>query len=331
LSNIFILFFNYSTGGTQDIIYTASSLDWISGIKAALIGVVSGAPRIISNQPFSTDRFVKIVKQHLATTCHLTHTQFQEVFSSPLATPESLSSLQILTFGGGWVSARTIRAAQEILKETLFLYVYGTTETDVLSAAINPTEDNYVGSLLPRKSVRILNEQGDYMGPNEIGEIVIKTNQNWNGYYGNPEQTASTLDSEGWFHMGDLGYFDSENKLFVVDRKKDLLKYKSVHYTPNEIERIIMEMPDVYAVCVVGIKDKFSNDMAGALIIKMPNSLLSEEEVIRFVEKRIPVEHKQLHAGVRFVDSLPHNHNGKLMRNVARDMLQKLTIPKASL
>ncbi|XP_034478078.1 4-coumarate--CoA ligase 1-like [Drosophila innubila] len=320
-----------TSGGTNDVIFTGTSFDWISAIKTALIGVVSGAPRIVSTKPFSVERYVEIVRKHKVTTCHLSHWQFQEVFSSPLATPENLSSLQIIAYGGGWVSASVVQRAQRILENAVFVFLYGTTETDMISTAINPTEDNLVGFLMPTRSVRILNEQGDFLGPNEIGEIVIKTNQNWNGYYGNAEQSANTRDSNGWFHMGDLGYFDSDNNLYVVDRKKNLLKYKSIHYTPNDIEKIIMEMLEVYAVCVVGIRDKFFNEIAGALIIKKSNSLLSEQQVIQYVAKRIPVEYKQLHAGVRFVDSLPLNHNGKILRNVAKEMFQQLRIPKASL
>ncbi|KAM8712310.1 hypothetical protein ACLKA7_012778 [Drosophila subpalustris] len=320
-----------TSGGHNDVIYTGTSFDWISAIKTALIGVVSGAPRVISTQPFSAERYVDLVKKHKVTTCHLSHWQFQEVFSSPLATLENLSSLQIIAYGGGWVSASVVKKALKILENTAFIYIYGTTETDMISAAINPTEDNLVGSLMPIRSVRILSEQGEYLGPNQVGEIVVKTNQHWNGYYGNAEQTAKIKDSDGWYHIGDLGYFDSNNNLYVVDRKKDLLKYKSIHYTPNEIEKIIMEMPEVFAVCVVGIRDKFFNDAAGALIIKKPNSLLSEQQVVEYVARRIPVEHKQLHSGVRFVESLPLNHNGKLLRNAAKDMFQQLMIPKASL
>ncbi|XP_060655036.1 uncharacterized protein LOC132790508 [Drosophila nasuta] len=320
-----------NTGGTKEVIFTNTAIDWISGIKTVLISTVSGAPRIVSNQLFSSERLVEIIKKHEVTVCHMSNWQFQDVFHSPLATVENLSSLQIITYGGGWVSANLVRAAQRTLPNTFFICLYGTSETDVVAAAINPSVDNFVGGLLPRKSVRILSEQGTYLGHNEIGEIIIKTNQNWSGYYGNAEQTAKTLDSDGWFYMGDLGYFDSDNNLYVVDRKKDLLRYKSFHYAPNDIEKIIMELPEVQSVCVVGIRDKLYNDAAGALIVKQPNSLLSEQQVIRHVAKRISVEYKQLHAGVKFVDTLPHNINGKLLRKVATEIFNNVQIPKAAL
>ncbi|KAH8300227.1 hypothetical protein KR044_011966, partial [Drosophila immigrans] len=318
-----------NTAGTQEIMFTKAAIDWISGLKTVLISTVSGAPRIVSNQSFTPERFIEIVRKHKVTACQMSHGQFQDVFNSPLATSESLSSLQVVAYGGGWVSATLVRTAQRMLENTFFICIYGSTETDVVAVAMNPTVDNFVGHLLPQKSVRVLNEQGEYLGPNEIGEIIIKTNQNWNGYYGNADHSDTTVDADGWFHVGDLGYFDSDNNLFVIDRKKDLLRYNGFHYSPNDIEKIIMEMPEVQDVCVVGIQDKLNNDAAGALVVKQPNCLLSEQQVIRHVARRISAEHKQLHAGVKFVDRLPHNVNCKLMREQAREMFPNIQSPKA--
>ncbi|XP_030558278.1 4-coumarate--CoA ligase-like 7 [Drosophila novamexicana] len=318
--------------GLNDVVYTTAGYDWLSAIKCLLSSTLNGAVRVVSRQPFSTELIVDIVRKWQVTYCYLSHWQFNELFTSPLATQEHLSSLQFVQYSGGWVSAGVVQAAQRIIESTLFVCVYGTTETDGIALCINPETENLVGALLPGITVRIANEQGDRLAHNEIGEILIKTNQNWNGYYGNPAQTAQTLDSEGWFHMGDLGYFDKDNRLYLVDRKKDLLKYKSMHYTPNEIERIIIELPDVQEVCVVGIKDRLYGDAAGALIIRKPNSLLSEQQVINHVAERIPVEYKQLHAGVRFVDRIPVNANGKLLRNAAKEIFKTTPRwPKASL
>lgn len=224
-----------------------------------------------------------------------------------------------------------MRLAKEILESALIFVSYGTTETDIVTIAMNPDKENHAGAIVPGRMIQIVNEQGTPLDPNELGEILIKTNQYWNGYYNNPEQTARTLDPQSWFHMGDLGYFDEEGQLYVVDRKKDLLKYKSMHYTPNEIESIIYELPDVQEVCVVGIWDKFQGDAAGALIECKPQSTLTEQDVIDHVSRRIPVDYKQLHAGVRFVDRIPVNQNGKLMRHEAKEMFHLPYIPKASL
>lgn len=322
---------SFSSGNPSDILYIPSGLHWISGVKALLISLVSAAPRVVSRHTFSPQLFVDVIQKHKITICFISSWEFHTLFSSPLATSEALSSIQVFLVGGGWVSSVIMQSALSILGSALVCVAYGTTETDVVTVAMNPDKENMVGAIVAGRMVRIVNEQGVSLGPNELGEILIKTNQFWNGYYNDPEQTARTIDAQGWFHMGDLGYFDDEGQLYVVDRKKDLLKYRSMHYTPNEIERIIMELPDVQEVCVVGIRDKFQGDAAGALIRLKPNSILSEREVIDHVARRIPVDYKQLHAGVRFVDRIPFNSSGKLLRDKAKELFHMSHIPKASL
>ncbi|XP_023160554.2 4-coumarate--CoA ligase 1-like [Drosophila hydei] len=317
--------------GLNDVVYTTASYDWLSAIKCLLSSTVNEASRVICSQPFSVESLVAIIRKWQVTYLYVSHWQFNALFNSPLATAESLSSLQFVQYSGGWVSAGVVQAAQRIIESTIFVYVYGTTETDGISICLNPEAENLVGALLPGVHVQIVNDAGRQLEHNEVGEILIKTNQKWNGYYGNPVQTAQTLDSEGWFHMGDIGYFDKDNRLYLVDRKKDLLKYQSMHYTPNEIEKVIVELPEVQEVCVVGIKDPLYGDAAGALIVRKPNSVLSEKQVIGHVAKRISVQYKQLHAGVRFVDKIPVNINGKVLRNAAREMFHNSAITKAKL
>ncbi|XP_030246693.1 4-coumarate--CoA ligase 2-like, partial [Drosophila navojoa] len=135
--------------------------------------------------------------------------------------------------------------------------------------------------------------------------------------------TASTL-RDGWIDLGDLGYFDDDNNLFLVDRKKDVLKYKSKDFWPNEIEQIIAELPEVENVCIVGVRNTNYTDAAGALVIKKPGAEISKEKIIEHVAKRVVVEYKQLNAGVQFVDSLPMNNNGKVVRNLARKLFESL-------
>lgn len=321
----------FSSGNPSDILYIPSGLHWLSGVKALLISLVSAAPRVVSRHAFNPQLFVDIIQRHKITFCFISSWEFHTLFSSPVATPQALSSIQVFVVGGGWVSSVIMQSALAILGSALICVAYGTTETDVVTVAVNPDKENAVGAIVPGRQVRIVNEQGMSLGPNQLGEILIKTNQYWNGYYNDLEQTARTIDPQGWFHMGDLGYFDDDGQLYVVDRKKDLLKYKSMHYTPNEIESVIVELPDVQEVCVVGIRDKFQGDAAGALIRLKPNSILSEKDVIDHVARRIPVDYKQLHAGVRFVDRIPFNSSGKLLRNKAKEMFQLSHIPKASL
>lgn len=100
------------------------------------------------------------------------------------------------------------------------------------------------------------------------------------GYASNPEVTRNSFDNSGWLKTGDLGYFTEDGEVFVVDRKKDMIKYMNYQVAPSELEAFIGKMEGVLNVCVVGIPDMISGDLAAAAIVKDSNSLLTEQDVI---------------------------------------------------
>ncbi|XP_070140504.1 luciferin 4-monooxygenase-like [Drosophila kikkawai] len=174
------------------------------------------------------------------------------------------------------------------------------------------------------KRIRIVDDQGVSLGPNQIGEIYVHNGLRWKGYYGDEEESRRIQDPEGWFHTGDLGYFDDQNSLFVVDRIKDGLKCKNRTYWPSEIESVILELRQVQNVCVVGIFNAQVGYEAGALMARSSDDTISEQEIVDHVANRLPEEHKHLHAGVFFTEKLPINVNGKTVRRKARDLFMTL-------
>ena len=106
------------------------------------------------------------------------------------------------------------------------------------------------------------------------------------GYASNPDETRNSFDSQGWLKTGDLGYFTGEGEIFVVDRKKDMIKYMNYQVAPSELETFIGKMEGVLHVCVVGIPDMISGDLAAAAVVKDQNSLLTEQDVIDEVSRK---------------------------------------------
>lgn len=145
------------------------------------------------------------------------------------------------------------------------------------------------------------------------------------GYYNNPEASANATDEEGFFKSGDIGYFDESGGLYVVDRKKEILKYKNYHFNPSEIENVIATITGVELVSVVGIPDQFVGDKAVAAVVKR-NGLkgLAEKEIVDYVAQSLPDEHKHLHGGVVFVDELPMTLSGKVQRKLVKEMITKI-------
>lgn len=118
------------------------------------------------------------------------------------------------------------------------------------------------------------------MNLREIGEIYVMTQLKFLGYANNENATRSAFDSLGWLKTGDLGYLTEEGDIFIVDRKKDMIKYLNYQVAPSELELCIQKMEGVKAVCVVGIPDIISGDLAAAVIVKEPKSFLTEQDVV---------------------------------------------------
>lgn len=304
-----------------DVIFSFSSLYWMSGLLTLFQGTLWGVTRIITNQPFTPEYLFELIEKFKITNMLTPPSQMALMLKSPAIKTANLSSMTKYYCGGSAVSFSALTAIQDYFPNSVIKVVYGMTEISsacVTGIAKGPGDN---GGLRTNHVIRIVDDNGDNLGPNETGEIVIKSIFKWDGYYGNPEATQETY-RDGWIFSGDLGYFDEEGSLFIVDRKKDILKYKNFHYTPSEIEQVIMELPDVVEVCVFGYPDEVATDLPAAAIVRVERSTLKESDVYEHVAKRM-TDYKQLRGGVFFVDSIPKTASGKNLRKSVKDMLVK--------
>ncbi|XP_061401867.1 luciferin 4-monooxygenase-like [Musca vetustissima] len=307
----------------DEVFYTSSGIDWASGFMSLLQNCYTGCTRIINRKPFNAPDFIEMVKKYKITTAILGPIQFVELLDCPDFTSENMASLQLVTSGGGYVSKQLVERVQRVLPQCMLCIAYGLTETGAVTINVGVQENNSVGKLIPNVQLRIIDEEGRSLGPNQTGEILVRLpNCSWAGYYGNPIETQKMMDSLGWYHTGDLGYVDEEGYLYIVDRIKDILKYNRMQYWPGEIENTIRELPDVADCCVVGIYNERYGDVAGALVMKKSGSPLTTEQVVEHVRNRLREPQKQLHHGAFFVEKLPQNINGKILKREAREILK---------
>ncbi|XP_017783095.1 PREDICTED: 4-coumarate--CoA ligase 1-like isoform X2 [Nicrophorus vespilloides] len=200
---------------------------------------------------------------------------------------------------------------------------YGMTETGVATVCVlgKKCKLGSCGTPVPGVEIEVIDAQTkNTLGPNEPGEICVKSVQVMKEYLGNPEATRATIDERGFLHTGDIGYFDEDGDFFIVDRLKDLIKYKSFQVSPAELEDVLKSHNEITDAGVIGVPDGRAGELPMAFVVKVKNCKLSEQNVIDYVAERISV-HKQLHGGVRFVDDLPKNSTGKLLRKKLREML----------
>ncbi|XP_073814042.1 uncharacterized protein isoform X2 [Musca autumnalis] len=313
------------------VFYTSSGLDWASGLAALLQNCYMGLTRIISRKPFNAVEFVEMTKKYKISAAILAPVHLVELLDCPIFTKENMSTFKMLTCGGGYVSKQVVEKLLAVLPQLLIIIGYGMTEVSGVAINIGAQRSLSVGKLCANIQLRIVDDDGHNLGPNETGEILVHLPYSWSGYYGNPMETQRMYDSLGWYHTGDLGYMDEDGYLYIVDRKKDILKYKGVHFWPGEIENAIRELPDVVDCCVVGLLDERYGDVSGALVLKRSGSKLTAKEIVDHVRNRLVDPHKQLHNGAFFVDKLPQNNNGKLLKREAKEVLKSLLNQSSSL
>jgi len=230
-----------------------------------------------------------------------------------------LHSIRYYLYGGGRCSVEVQNRIRNSLSSDCLHMVYAFTEAGPISMNRNFDEKpNSTGRLLSGIKLKIINEKFETLGPNEVGEVCVYNGQYWAGYYGNPEESQKMRDSKCWFHSGDLGYMDDDGFLYIVERKKDMLKYQNIMYYPSDVEEIISKMPEVSEVCVFGVWNQYNGDEAAAAVIKKSGSQIHAQDVVDYVESHTDAKYKQLHGGVIIVDDLIRTANGKTNRHATK-------------
>jgi acyl-CoA synthetase (AMP-forming)/AMP-acid ligase II len=183
-----------------------------------------------------------------------------------------------------------------------------------------------VGQLVPSTEARVVSVvTGADAAPGEEGEIWIRGPQRMKGYFGRPEETDTLIDADGWLHTGDVGIVDDDGWWFVVDRVKELIKYKGYQVAPAELEAVLLASPDVADAAVIGIYDERGDEVPKAFVVRAPGSSVTEDDVLAFA-----AEHTAPYKRVRrveFIDAVPKAASGKILRRELRDRERAAAVP----
>lgn len=180
-----------------------------------------------------------------------------------------------------------------------------------------PGNTKYASVGLPTSATRckivdVSDNKGVGLAANESGEIWVKGPQNMLGYLNNQQATDEIL-VDGWIRTGDIGHYDEDGFFYVTDRLKELIKVKGFQVAPAELEEILRSHPDIIDAAVVGIDHDRNGEAPRAFVVKRPESQPTEEDIKNFVAKKV-VEYKHLVGGVQFLDAIPKNTTGKILR-----------------
>ncbi len=218
------------------------------------------------------------------------------------------SSLQLCVSGGAAMPVEVLRAFERRFQCTI-LEGYGLSETSPVASFSRRDRERKPGSIgLPVRGVEMrLVDVND-----GVGEIAIRGHNVMKGYWNNPEATAKAIDTDGWFHTGDLARVDDDGYFFIVDRKKQLIIRGGFNIYPREIEEVLHEHPDVIEGAVVGIPHVELGEEVGAAVVLKPGSEATTDDIRAFVKSRVAAY--KYPRVVWFLDALPKGPTGKVLR-----------------
>lgn len=282
--------------------------------------IYSGGSLIIE-EGFSPEQTIQTMEEKKATIFFGVPAMYSILLTTPSLKEVSLPNLRLLTYGAAPMPYEIVKRVKGIFPNVKVQNLYGQTEN---SPAATTLKDHYaltkvgsVGEPLPQTQVRVVDENGEDLPPGKVGEIIVKGPQVMKGYLKNEKATRETLKN-GWLYSGDLGRFDKDGLLYIVDRKKDMIIRGGENIYPVEIEESLYEIPEILEAAIVGIPHEVLGEVPKAFVAKKNGTEILEDEIIEYCQKRL-AKYKVPHE-VEFIEALPRNASGKVLKTELRTM-----------
>lgn len=287
------------------------------GIMAS--GFVRRSPMVLMPDPRDAGALIATIKRYKVEMLPGVPTLFNALAAHPRLQrdPQALRSLRLIVSGASSLHQET-RNRFEQLTGGCIIEAYSLTEalvSPVFSPARGRQKPGSVGLPAPDVELRIVDAEagGEALRPGEVGEILIRAPQVMTGYWQNPEETAAVL-RDGWIYTGDLGYLDEEGYLFVVDRKKDVIKASGFQIWPREVEEVIARHPAVLETGVAGVPDSHQGEAVKAWVVLCDGESLDPADLKAWCRKELAAYKVPKH--IEFRDTLPKSAVGKVLRRV---------------
>ncbi|XP_070499653.1 luciferin 4-monooxygenase-like [Chironomus tepperi] len=294
----------------------------VLGLMNVVVTILVGESLLVFLPKFDPELYLKSIEKYAITVLIVAPPIVVFLAKTPLFNKYDLSSLRAIYCGAAPLSSQTEEELKSRFKTTKVLIIqgYGMSETTYgIIGSPTETKSGSIGHILKGNYVKVIDENGIPLGPNQRGELCFKGSRVMKGYLNNPKATAETIDKDGWLHTGDIGYYDEDKQFYIVDRLKELIKYKAYQVAPAELEGLLLSNPKIKDAGVIGIPDETSGELPFAFVVKQPGANLTEQEVKDFVAKNAS-NAKWLRGGVKFVDEIPKNPSGKILRRELREL-----------
>jgi len=271
---------------------------------------------IVTIPRFDLEQFLQVMQDYGVALAHLVPPIVLALAKHPIVDRYDLSKLKMIISAAAPLGEDVARACAERLGCPV-LQGYGLTETSPATHVSPEVPEKIkpaaVGPCVPNTESKVVDiSTGAELGPDQNGEIWVRGPQVMKGYLNNPEATAATIDAEGWLHTGDIGYADEDGYFYIVDRVKELIKYKGFQVAPAELEALLLSHPAIADAAVIPSPDEEAGEIPKAFVVLRGE--VTADEIMAFVAERV-APHKKIRR-VEFVEQIPKSAAGKILRRV---------------
>ena len=300
----------------DDTLLCVLPLFHIYGLVVVLnMGLHLGAT-VVTMPRFDLEQFLGSIQKYHVTLAHIVPPIVLKLAKDPIVDNYDFSTLKTIFSGAAPLGADLTRECIERIGCTI-RQGYGMTETSPVTHS-SPADSakmklGSIGPPAPNTECKLVDPAtGAELGPNQEGEVCVRGPQVMTGYLNNPDATARTIDADGWLHTGDIGYADDDGHFYIVDRVKELIKYKGFQIAPAELEAVLVTHPAVADAAVIPFPDDEAGEVPKAFVVL--KSEASAEAIKEFVSTRV-APYKKIRE-IEFIDQIPKSLSGKILRRV---------------
>jgi acyl-CoA synthetase (AMP-forming)/AMP-acid ligase II len=325
-TRLFVYELSLTPGSREVMVLPLFHIAGASYMMAFLYGV--GTNIIYPKRVFDPTSMLQLIQDERATDIHIVPTNLVSMLSLPDIDIYDLGSLKRIWYAGSPMPVEVLKKGMDRLGP-IFMQAYGQSESGPLVSTLSqkahqvldkPADAQKVlascGKPVPGVHVRIVDENRRDVSLGDIGEIVVKSRSLMQEYWKRPEDTAKTI-SDGWLYSGDMGYYDQEGNIYLVDRKKDMIISGGENIYPREIEEVLYRHPAVEEVAVIGVPDPYWVECVHAVVVLMKGASVSEKELGDFCKHNMA--RYKAPKSFDFVDLLPKSPQGKILKRELRD------------
>ncbi|KAK7890590.1 hypothetical protein LTR67_007798 [Exophiala xenobiotica] len=297
----------------------------IAGLFGYLVLPIYSGGLVVWMRKYEWSKLLQYVKEYEITAFYTVPSIYLRISKSP-DVKDHFKTIDAASTGAAPMDGELQNAANSRLGtgETLIGQTWGLSETTGAVTMMPRGQSDVSGSISPimqNVEIRMVDDNYNDVEPGQEGELLVRSPLVTQGYFNNPQATKDAFH-DGWFCTGDIGVL-RDGKFYIVDRKKELLKYKGLQVAPAEIENLLITHPRIQEAAVVGVNlpDDPGTDLPRAYVVAKPSEI-SEEEVKDYVKQRL-APYKQLRGGVVFVEEIPKNAIGKMLRRELRERAKR--------